>query len=111
MNARFDDHGTLCIVSLEGEFIGDAVDPVRTACLDRVDSGVRDLILDLSSTEMVDSAGLEAMLALADAAATRRGRCMIAEPDEAVRSILAITRLHERLEIHEAVETAARTIR
>ena len=56
MNARFDDHGTLCIVSLEGEFIGDAVDPVRTACLDRVDSGVRDLILDLSSTEMVDSA-------------------------------------------------------
>ncbi|MEE2896548.1 MAG: STAS domain-containing protein [Planctomycetota bacterium] len=111
MNARFDDHGTLCIVSLEGEFIGDAVDPVRTACLDRVDSGIRDLILDLSSTEMVDSAGLEAMLALADATATRRGRCMIAEPDEAVRSILSSTRLHERLEIHDAVETAARTIR
>ena len=82
MNARFDDHGTLCIVSLEGEFIGDAVDPVRTACLDRVDSGVRDLILDLSSTEMVDSAGLEAMLALADAAVFRALGAEIAALEE-----------------------------
>ena len=111
MNVRFDEHGTLCVVTLEGEMVGESVESVRRACVERFQAGVRDLILDLSSTEMVDSAGLEAMLALADAAATRRGRCMIAEPDEAVRSILAITRLHERLEIHDAVETAARTIR
>ena len=111
MNIRFDEHGTLCVVELEGEFIGDSVDPFRRACMDRIDSGVRDLIIDLSMTTLVDSSALETMLDLADAAGRRRGRCMLASPDESIRSVLAVTRLHEQLEVHDAVDVAARTIR
>ena len=62
MNIRFDEHGTLCVVEVDGEFVGDSVDPFRRACLDRIDSGVRDLIIDLSMTTLVDSAALETML-------------------------------------------------
>ena len=47
MNIRFDEHGTLCVVEVDGEFVGDSVDPFRRACMDRIDSGVRDLIIDL----------------------------------------------------------------
>ena len=111
MNIRFDEHGTLCVVEIEGEFIGDSVDPLRRACLDRLDSGVRNLIMDLSATTLVDSSALETMLDLADAASDRRGRCMLASPDESIRSVLAVTRLHEHLEVHDAVDIAARTIR
>ncbi len=111
MNIRFDEHGTLCVVEIEGEFIGDSVDPLRRACLDRLDSGVRNLIMDLSATTLVDSSALETMLDLADVASDRRGRCMLASPDESIRSVLAVTRLHEHLEVHDAVDIAARTIR
>ena len=62
MNVRFDEHGTLCVVTLEGEMVGESVESVRRACVERVQAGVRDLILDLSSIVMVDSSGLEAML-------------------------------------------------
>ena len=111
MNVRFDEHGTLCVVTLEGEMVGESVESVRRACLERIQAGVRDLILDLSSIAMVDSSGLEAMLDLADLTNERQGRCMLAAPDEGLRSILEITRLHERLEIHAAVDAAARTLR
>ena len=111
MNVRFEEHGTLCVVALEGEMVGESVESVRRACLERLQSGIRDLILDLSSTVLVDSSGLEAMLDLADATNERHGRCMLASPDEGFRSVLQITRLHERLEIHSAVDAAARTIR
>ncbi|MEC8320050.1 MAG: STAS domain-containing protein [Planctomycetota bacterium] len=111
MNVRFDEHGTLCVVTLEGEMVGESVESVRRACLERIQAGVRDLILDLSSIAMVDSSGLEAMLDLADLTTERQGRCMLAAPDEGLRSILEITRRHERLEIHAAVDAAARTLR
>ena len=111
MNIRIDEHGTLCVVEIDGEFAGDSVEPLRRARFDRLDSGVRDLILDLSSTTLVDSAALETMLDLADAASDRRGRCMLAAPEDAIRSVLAVTRLHEHLEVHDAVDIAARTIR
>ena len=50
------------------------------------------------------------MLDLVDQATERRGRCVLAAPDPGVRSILEITRLHERIEIHAAVDAAARVL-
>lgn len=111
MNVRFEEQGTLCVVDLAGEMVGEAVDQVRRACLERVQAGVNNLIIDLSGTVVIDSIGLEALLDLADATTLRGGRCVIAAPDAGVRSVLEITRLHERMEIHVGVEQAARLIR
>lgn len=111
MNVRFEEQGTLCVVDLVGELVGESVDQVRRACLERVQAGVNNLILDLSETVLIDSCGLETLLDLADATTLRGGRCVIAAPDAAVRSVLEITRLHERMEIHAGVEQAARLVR
>ncbi len=111
MNVRFEEHGTLCVVDLAGELVGDSVDQVKRACMERVQTGVTDLILDLSETVLIDSMGLETLLDLADATSHKGGRCVIAAPDTGVRSVLEITRLHERMEIHAGVEQAARLIR
>ena len=111
MNVRFEEQGTLCVVDLDGELVGESVDQVRRACMERIQSGVNNLILDLTETVMIDSLGLEALLDLADATTLRGGRCVIAAPDAGVRSVLEITRLHERMEIHPGVEQAARLIR
>lgn len=111
MNLRFEEHGTLCVVELRGELVGDAADALRRGCVDRIESGCRRFILDLANVVLVDSQGLEAMLDVADEASARQGRCVLAAPDSGMRSILEVTRLHERLEIHPAVDVAARVLR
>lgn len=111
MNLRFEEHGPLCVVELRGELVGESVDAFRRGCLERIDAGARRFILDLADVVLVDSRGLEAMLDVADATASWQGRCVLAAPDEGLRSILEITRLHERIEIHAAVDAAARVLR
>jgi anti-anti-sigma factor len=110
MNLRFEEHGNLCVVELRGELVGDSVDAFRRGCLERLEGGSRRFIVDLAEVVLVDSRGLEAMLDLVDQATERRGRCVLAAPDPGVRSILEITRLHERIEIHVAVDAAARVL-
>ena len=110
MNLRFEEHGNLCVVELRGELVGDSVDAFRRGCLERLEAGARRFIIDLAEVVLVDSRGLEALLDLADEATGRRGRCVLAAPDAGLRSILEITRLHERIEIHAAVDAAARVL-
>ena len=111
MNLRFEEHGPLCVVELQGELVGDSVDAFRRGCLERVEAGARRFIIDLAEVLLVDSAGLEAILDLADEVGSHQGRCVLAAPDSGLRSILEITRLHERIEIHAAVDAAARVLR
>jgi anti-anti-sigma factor len=111
MNLRFEDHGRLCVVQIDGECVGESAESLRRACNERFATGVRDLILDVSETSLIDSTGLEVLLDLADASAEQRGRCLLAAPGDLLRSILEITRISDRLEIHEGVEAAARILR
>jgi anti-anti-sigma factor len=111
MNLRFEDHGRLCVVQIDGECVGESAESLRRACNERFATGVRDLILDVSETSLIDSTGLEVLLDLADASAEQRGRCLLAAPEDLLRSILEITRISDRLEIHEGVEAAARILR
>ncbi|MAD19323.1 MAG: hypothetical protein CMJ52_03765 [Planctomycetaceae bacterium] len=111
MKLRFEEHGRICVVEIEGELVGDSPDALLRACRERAADGSRDFILDVSATSTVDSAGLEAMLDLADAAIERRGRCLIAGPETSLRTIFDITRVGERLEVHDGVAAATRVLR
>ncbi len=62
---------------------------------------------NLRGLEFMDSSGLRALLA-ADARARERGaRIVIVRGDERIQRVLKITRLDERLEIVDDVETTA----
>jgi anti-sigma B factor antagonist len=111
MKIRFEEHGRLCVVQIEGEFVGESADSLRRSCNERFAAGTRDLILDVSQTSMIDSLGLEVLLDLVDASVEQKGRCLLAAPGDSLRSILEITRVSDRLEIHEGVEAAARVLR
>ena len=65
------------------------------------------IVLDLRGLEFMDSSGLRALLA-ADARARDRGaRLVIVRGDDRIQRVLRITRLDERLEIVDDVETLA----
>ena len=111
MNLRWEDYGTTCVVELDGELVSHASDVLQRACMERLDHGARNLVIDVSATPLVDSEGLETLLSLSEETVRRNGRCTLASPDPLFMSILELTGLKDRLEIHESVQDAARTLR
>ena len=79
--------------------------------MERLDKGARNLVIDVSGAPIVDSQGLETLLELSEETVRRDGRCTLACPDPLFESILELTGLRDRLEVHDSVQEAARTLR
>ena len=56
MKLRFEDHGRLCVVQVDGECVGESAESLRRACVERFTGGAKDVILDVSKTSLIDSA-------------------------------------------------------
>jgi anti-anti-sigma factor len=67
------------------------------------------VVLDMDATELLDSAGLAAILDAKDALCQRQGDLKIATNNATNRKILEITRLDERLETFESVIDAVKS--
>lgn len=67
------------------------------------------IVLDLDGTEMLDSAGLEALLDVQDSLRERGGELKIATANHANRKILEITRLDREFEVFDAVLDAVKS--
>jgi len=111
MKLSYEDHDRVSVVTLSGELTCDQADAFRRACQERLDSGIREIVLDLQHLTLIDSAGLELLLWLMDTLAARGGHLRIVRPDDVVRTILKITRLERRFGIHESIEAAAKSLR
>lgn len=111
MNLAYEDHGTRAVVMPRGSLTREHVDAFRRGCEERIEAGVLDVVLDLGGLDLADSAGLEALLDLQERLAEHGGRLRLAAAGPALRSILAVTRLDGRFEVHESVEAAGRSLR
>ena len=69
------------------------------------------VVVDLDNTELLDSAGLTALLNIQDLLRARGGDLKIATTNNANRKILEITRLEEQLDIFESVVDAVKSFR
>jgi anti-anti-sigma factor len=67
------------------------------------------VVLDMDDTEMIDGAGLTALLDARDALRERQGDLKIATANATNRKILEITRLDEQLELFESVIDAVKS--
>lgn len=111
MNLTYEDHGTRGVVAPKGSLTKEHVDAFRRGCEERLEAGVLDIVLDFSALDLADSTGLEALLDLQEKLAEHGGRLRLAGAGTAMRSILAVTRLDGRFEMHDSVESAARSLR
>lgn len=111
MKMSYEDHDTISVLTLSGELTVDQADTFRRACQERFEAGVRDCVIDLEYLNFIDSAGLELLLWLVDEAGDRKGKVKLVSPDESVRKILQMTRLDRRFDIHETIESAAKSLR
>lgn len=111
MKLSYEDHGAVTVLTVSGELTTDQTDSFRRTCQDRFGSGIRDVVLDIEHLNLVDSAGLESLLWLLDEVSERNGQLRMVKPDDMVRKVLHLTRLEKRFNIHQSIETAAKSLR
>ncbi|MHC5022337.1 MAG: STAS domain-containing protein [Planctomycetota bacterium] len=111
MKISYEDHDAITVLTVSGELTCDQADAFRRACQDRFSAGIRDVVLNFEHTDLVDSAGLELMLWLIDEVSCRNGQLRLVNPEDTVRRILEVTRLDKRFNIHETIESAAKSLR
>lgn len=111
MKLSYEDHAQISVLTLSGELLSDQADNFRRAVLERFQTGVRDVLVDLEHLSLLDSAGLDCLLWLVDEAASRSGQVRLVRPDETILKILEITRLDRRFDIRDSIESAAKSVR
>jgi anti-sigma B factor antagonist len=111
MKLSYEDHAAITVLTVSGDLTADQVDALRRSIQDRFTAGVRDVVLNLEYLTFVDSAGLETLLWVVEAAAKRGGQVRLVKPDTTVSKILEVSRLDRRFNIHESIESAAKSLR
>ena len=74
-------------------------------------SHTRQLVLDLSAVEMIDSAGLGELVAVLKLARASRSTIKLAAPSRRVHALLKLTNLSSLFEIHGTKEDALGSLR
>ncbi|UCD74992.1 MAG: STAS domain-containing protein [Phycisphaerales bacterium] len=111
MKLSYEDHDHVTVLTVSGELTADQADSFRRACVERLASGIRDVVLDLEYLSLLDSSGLELLLWLVEELSERAGQLRLVNPDETVRQILKLTRLERRFDVHPSVESAAKSLK
>ncbi len=111
MKLSYEDHDTITVLKISGDLTADQVDAFRRSCQDRFEAGIRHVVLNMEHLTFIDSAGLESLLWVIEAAAERGGQLRLIRPDSTVSKILEISRLDRRFDIHDSIESAAKSLR
>lgn len=111
MKLKHENYEQVTVISASGDMSVDELQPLRQLVTDRLEADTRDFVIDLSATEFVDSAGLEALLWLQDQVDERLGQVRLVGPQDNVRTILRITRLEHHFDAHDDVESALKSLR
>lgn len=112
MKLKCEDHGDVTVMRIIGEFTGDESHHLEEAARQRFEqSQVRDIVIDCSALEFVDSRALETLIWLQDRCAEHLGQMRLAGLSDNMRTVLEMTRLAPRFECHEAVEPAVKSLR
>ncbi|MEQ9455315.1 MAG: STAS domain-containing protein [Phycisphaeraceae bacterium] len=110
MKIKLKQQGDIAIVTLTGECIeGDHVQ-VHQKITEFLGNGGRDIVLDCSQVQSIDSRCLEALLTLQEEVVDRLGRLVIGDCSEVVDRILYATRLTGRFEREASIEKALETL-
>ena len=108
MSIKCDEYGQVCVIALEGDFVGADTLEAQQAVEER--SGAGHFVIDFERTEFISSQGLEALLAIRRRCEHRGGRVALAGLDPNCQKILELTRLDRRFECHPDVAKAMKMV-
>ncbi len=112
MSLKTDEYGQVCVLTLNGDFVGEDIAAVRASVEDMVDRRqIVDFVVDFEKCGLVDSEGLETLVWIRQRTDDLFGQVKLANLDENMKTILEITRLAQRFECHDELAAALKTMR
>jgi len=87
------------LVRIEGRLILDECEPLKKAVQAALSPAVSTVLVDLSKTEFIDSAGLGTLVGIKIKCNQIKARMTLVSPSVAVEEVLAISKLHEIFEV------------
>lgn len=108
MNLPTEIFGNIAVVHAPEELGTDQVGPFQTFLGSLTQSAI---VLDLDANELLDSAGLTALVDLQERLHIAQGDLKIATTNPINRKILELTRLDQQLEVFDSVVDAVKSFR
>ena len=106
MNISEEHRGDILILRVgEGRLDAAKAPALREALLQQIDAGHSQIVLDLSSTEFMDSSGLGALVSAVKRLGSR-GTLAIAGAQGAVTRLFALTRMDRVFALHPSTDAA-----
>ncbi len=94
------------IVRVSGSILGDDRIQLSDKIQELVESGGKNIILNLKAVELMDSVGLGMLVALRDSLMRRGVRLLLSNVDRSVKSLLLITRLNNVFDLYDTEDEA-----
>ena len=94
------------IVHINGKIIGNTVTLFRDEIEQQLQDGNNNLIIDLTDVPLLDSTALGVIIITLQVLQRSGGKLVLLNPQQAVSSVLEVTRLTSILEVYESEEAA-----
>lgn len=107
MQTDIDRHSdTIAVIRVQGRLDFLSAADAKETITSLVSAGTNNLVIDLTSTEFIDSSGLGSLIGGLKAARQAGGDLRIANPSDQVRSVLRLTSLDRVFQSHPTVDDA-----
>ncbi len=104
--------GDVCVVDVVGDLtLGDRAKALRETIRDLLKQDQKRILLNLSGTAYIDSAGISELVASLTTVANAGGKLKLLKPSKRVSDLLRITKIHSVFEIHDDEDAAAQSFR
>ncbi|MBD3184488.1 anti-sigma factor antagonist [Candidatus Poribacteria bacterium] len=99
------------IIGLNGKIIGDSVAELRQTIEDKLNSGVKWIILDLKEVPLMDSSALGTIIAAFMKLQEHNGQLVLLDPQKNIVDVLSITKLDSLFEVYYDIKTALEAVK
>jgi|GEM_PF-4459437 len=117
MKIEQSQQGTVVVLTPVGALVDDDTDVAKSplahfaqVLCGHIDKGRAKVIVDMNSVPFIESEGLEMLLDACERAAAKGGGVRIAHPSDIVNDILVATRLCAKIEVHNDLADARRSL-
>ena len=112
MPVKCEQYNQVCVMSVDGDFMGDLIPEAKKVVEDHIDSKqIVSFVVDFEKSGFIDSEGLETLLWMRKRCDELFGQIKLVHLDENLKKILEITRLTNRFECHADLAAAVKTMR
>jgi anti-sigma B factor antagonist len=101
MNTSIRTVNRRTVVALSGRVVIETVGDIRRRLHELVDGDSRELIINLSEVDFMDSTGLSVLISTNERALAKGGKVSLSALPREIRALIELTRLHEIFEIYE----------